>query len=124
MRYENEIPLTPARPFQTNVGPILLSVNPYHEVGNALTLTSTRTAAHSPHLLRVVHEAVRQQSETGYPQAIILSGECDWAGTGAGRGAGRGGTGRGRECDREGKGEGMGMVRRGRGRRSKGKGRG
>ncbi|XP_063587287.1 unconventional myosin-IXb-like [Penaeus indicus] len=58
----------------TNVGPILLSVNPYHEVGNALTLTSTRTAAHSPHLLRVVHEAVRQQSETGYPQAIILSG--------------------------------------------------
>lgn len=59
---------------QTNVGPILLSVNPYHEVGNALTLTSTRAAVQSPHLLRVVHEAVRQQSETGYPQAIILSG--------------------------------------------------
>ncbi|XP_045609513.1 unconventional myosin-Vb-like [Procambarus clarkii] len=58
----------------TNVGPILLSVNPYHEVGNALTLTSTRAAVQSPHLLRVVHEAVRQQSETGYPQAIILSG--------------------------------------------------
>ncbi|MPC27837.1 hypothetical protein E2C01_021024 [Portunus trituberculatus] len=57
----------------TNVGPILLSVNPYHEVGNALTLTSTRAAVQSPHLLRVVHEAVRQQSETGYPQAIILS---------------------------------------------------
>ncbi|CAL4058834.1 unnamed protein product [Meganyctiphanes norvegica] len=58
----------------TNVGPILLSVNPYHEVGNALTLTSTRTVPQSPHLLRVVHEAVRQQSETGYTQAIILSG--------------------------------------------------
>ncbi|XP_064106085.1 unconventional myosin-IXb-like isoform X2 [Macrobrachium nipponense] len=58
----------------TNVGPILLSVNPYHELGNALTLTSTRAAPQSPHLLRVVHEAVRQQSETGYPQAIILSG--------------------------------------------------
>jgi high-affinity K+ transport system ATPase subunit B len=28
-----------------------------------------------PKLLRVVQEAVRQQSETGYPQAIILSGE-------------------------------------------------
>ncbi|KAL7647373.1 UNVERIFIED_CONTAM: hypothetical protein RMT77_000969 [Armadillidium vulgare] len=60
--------------YYTNVGPILLSVNPYNEVGNALTLTSTRTAPQSCHLLRVVHEAVRQQSETGYPQAIILSG--------------------------------------------------
>jgi len=27
-----------------------------------------------PQLLRVVQDAVRQQSETGYPQAIILSG--------------------------------------------------
>jgi hypothetical protein len=60
--------------FQTNVGPILLSVNPYSDVGNPLTLTSTRGVLLSPKLLRVVQEAVRQQSETGYPQAIILSG--------------------------------------------------
>ncbi|GLH14979.1 Myosin-VIIa [Gryllus bimaculatus] len=58
----------------TNVGPILLSVNPYNDVGNPLTLTSTRGIALNPKLLRVVNEAVRQQSETGYPQAIILSG--------------------------------------------------
>ena len=32
--------------FQTNVGPIVLSVNPYRDVGNPLTLTSTRHAAH------------------------------------------------------------------------------
>lgn len=56
------------------MGPILLSVNPYSDVGNPLTLTSTRGIALSPKLLRVVQEAVRQQSETGYPQAIILSG--------------------------------------------------
>lgn len=61
--------------FQTNVGPILLSVNPYKDVGNPLTLTSTRGIQLSPKLLRVVQEAVRQQSESGYPQAIILSGK-------------------------------------------------
>jgi len=53
----------------------LLSVNPYNDVGNPLTLTSTRGVMLGPKLLRVVQEAVRQQSETGYPQAIILSGE-------------------------------------------------
>ncbi|XP_069688106.1 myosin-I heavy chain isoform X2 [Periplaneta americana] len=63
-----------ASQFFTNVGPILLSVNPYSDVGNPLTLTSTRGVVLSPKLLRVVQEAVRQQSETGYPQAIILSG--------------------------------------------------
>lgn len=61
--------------FQTNVGPILLCVNPYRDVGNPLTLNSTRGLALSQQLNRVVQEAVRQQSETGYPQAIILSGE-------------------------------------------------
>ncbi|CAH1367105.1 unconventional myosin-Ia isoform X2 [Tenebrio molitor] len=60
--------------FYTNVGPILLCVNPYRDVGNPLTLSSTRGLALSPQLNRVVQEAVRQQSETGYPQAIILSG--------------------------------------------------
>lgn len=29
----------------------------------------------APQLVRIVQEAVRQQAETGYPQAIILSGE-------------------------------------------------
>lgn len=61
--------------FQTNVGPILVCLNPYTNVGNPLTLTSTRAVPLTPHLNRVVQEAVRQQSETGYPQAIILSGE-------------------------------------------------
>ncbi|CAG9855668.1 unnamed protein product [Phyllotreta striolata] len=60
--------------FYTNVGPILLCVNPYRDVGNPLTLSSTRSIALSPQLNKVVQEAVRQQSETGYPQAIILSG--------------------------------------------------
>ncbi|KAK9736482.1 Myosin head (motor domain) [Popillia japonica] len=60
--------------FYTNVGPILLCVNPYRNVGNPLTLNSTRGLALSQQLNKVVQEAVRQQSETGYPQAIILSG--------------------------------------------------
>jgi dachs protein len=62
---------------QTNVGPIVLSVNPYRDVGNPLTLTSTRGAAHhenSAALSRVVQEAVRLQAESGYPQAVIVSG--------------------------------------------------
>ncbi|XP_067620741.1 unconventional myosin-Va [Eurosta solidaginis] len=58
----------------TNVGPILLSINPYRDVGNPLTLTSTRSLPLAPQLHRIVQEAVRQQTETGYPQAIILSG--------------------------------------------------
>lgn len=29
----------------------------------------------APQLVRIVQEAVRQQAETGYPQAIILSGK-------------------------------------------------
>lgn len=60
--------------FQTNVGPILLAVNPYRDVGNPLTLTSTRNHTLSPQLQTVVKDAVCQQAETGYPQAIILSG--------------------------------------------------
>ncbi|XP_046866634.1 unconventional myosin-IXa [Drosophila willistoni] len=58
----------------TNVGGILLSINPYLDVGNPLTLTSTRAMPLAPQLQKIVQEAVRQQSETGYPQAIILSG--------------------------------------------------
>ncbi|XP_065342455.1 unconventional myosin-IXb isoform X1 [Cloeon dipterum] len=58
----------------TNIGPILLSLNPFNDVGNPLTLSSTRGIPLNPKLVRVVQDAVRQQSETGYPQAIILSG--------------------------------------------------
>lgn len=61
--------------FQTNVGPILLSINPYQDLGNPLTLSSTRSISMSPQLTRIVQETVRQQAETGYPQAIILSGK-------------------------------------------------
>ena len=59
---------------QTNVGPILLALNPYMDVGNPLTLSSTRVLPLAPQLEQVVQDAVRQQAETGYPQAIILSG--------------------------------------------------
>lgn len=59
---------------QTNVGPILISVNPYADNKNPLTLTSMRSVSLDAKLLKVVEDAVRQQSETGYPQAIILSG--------------------------------------------------
>ncbi|KAI8117599.1 Myosin-I heavy chain [Lucilia cuprina] len=58
----------------SNVGPILLSINPYLNVGNPLTLSSTRSFPLAPQLRKIVQEAVRQQAETGYPQAIILSG--------------------------------------------------
>lgn len=52
----------------------MLSINPYIDVGNPLTLSSTRTLELAPQLRKIVLEAVRQQAETGYPQAIILSG--------------------------------------------------
>lgn len=52
----------------------MLSINPYIDVGNPLTLSSTRTLELAVQLRRIVLEAVRQQAETGYPQAIILSG--------------------------------------------------
>ena len=57
------------------MGPNLLSLNPYADLGNPLTLTSTRAQAHCPQLLKVVQEAVRAQSETAYSQCIILSGK-------------------------------------------------
>ena len=44
-------------------------------MGNALTLSSNSNIVQKLQLVRVVQEAVRQQqSETGYPQTIILSG--------------------------------------------------
>ena len=39
--------------FQTNVGPIVLSMNPYTDVGNPLTLASTKDAPQSPELSKV-----------------------------------------------------------------------
>lgn len=60
----------------SSVGPVLLSVNALQDVGNPLTLSSVAAEPlRSPQLLRVVQDAVRQQSETGYPQAVILSGQ-------------------------------------------------
>lgn len=56
------------------MGPIVLSVNPYRDVGNALTLSSTRNCPKSPELTKVVREVVRLQGESGYPQAVIVSG--------------------------------------------------
>ncbi|VVC29843.1 Hypothetical protein CINCED_3A016888 [Cinara cedri] len=58
----------------TNVGPILLCMNSYKDVGNPMTLTSMRGAALDFKLHKVILDAVRQQTESGYPQAIILSG--------------------------------------------------
>ncbi|XP_025419111.1 myosin-G heavy chain isoform X2 [Sipha flava] len=58
----------------TNVGPILLCMNSYKDVGNPMTLTSMRGATLDFKLHKVILDAVRQQTESGYPQAIILSG--------------------------------------------------
>ncbi len=52
----------------------MLSVNPYRDVGNPLTLSSTRHCPRSPELAKVVSEVLRLQGESGYPQAIIISG--------------------------------------------------
>lgn len=46
-------------------------MNPYRDVGNPLTLASTKNATSGDSgkaLERVVQEAVRLQSESGYPQ--------------------------------------------------------
>ncbi|XP_060802579.1 unconventional myosin-IXAa [Amyelois transitella] len=58
--------------FYTMIGPILVAVNAYTDASNALTLTAAR--AQRPELARLVQDAVRHQADTGYPQAIILSG--------------------------------------------------
>ncbi len=89
--YCDQLQLIISSTLQTNIGPVLISINAFNDQNNALTLNSTYQhqqqqqngygfsggnhpqQQHSP-LLRVVHEAVRQQRETGYPQAIILSG--------------------------------------------------
>ncbi|OTF78491.1 Myosin X-like protein [Euroglyphus maynei] len=58
----------------TNIGPVLIALNPYRELYNPLTLDSAHRNDNCYPLYRIVHEAVRQQTETGYPQVIILSG--------------------------------------------------
>lgn len=63
-----------ANQYFTNIGPVLISINSFNDQTNALTLNSAHHNVNCYPLLRVVHEAVRQQRETGYPQAIILSG--------------------------------------------------
>lgn len=59
---------------QVQMGPILLQMNRLTSTNNPLTLTSTAEVPIPPSIKRVVHEALRQQGDTGYPQAIILSG--------------------------------------------------
>ncbi|KPM08181.1 Myosin X-like protein [Sarcoptes scabiei] len=58
----------------TNVGPVLIALNPLNELQNPLTLDSVHHHDGIFPLYQVVAEAVKQQTETGYPQAIILSG--------------------------------------------------
>ncbi|XP_059050788.1 unconventional myosin-XIX [Achroia grisella] len=58
--------------FYTMIGPILVAMNAYTDTCNALTLSEAR--AQRPELARLVLDAVRHQADTGYPQAIILSG--------------------------------------------------
>lgn len=54
----------------------MLSLNPYRDIGNPLTLSSTRSNGSSPELTKVIQEVIRLQGESGYPQAIIISGSC------------------------------------------------
>ncbi|ODM93382.1 Unconventional myosin-Va [Orchesella cincta] len=61
------------------MGHILLTINPLNDIGNPLTLTSTKEIIPSFPIQKVVQEALRQQGDTGYPQAIILSG-CSGSG--------------------------------------------
>ena len=56
---------------------MLLSINPYNDVGNPITLNSTKEASkNAPAFHKVAEEAIKVQRETGYNQAIILSGAC------------------------------------------------
>ncbi|CAL8122354.1 unnamed protein product [Orchesella dallaii] len=68
-----------AAKYFTYMGHILLTINPLNDVGNPLTLTSTKEIIPSFPIQKVVQEALRQQGDTGYPQAIILSG-CSGSG--------------------------------------------
>jgi len=56
------------------MGPILLMTNRLTALGNPMTLASTRGIVTPLPVQKVVQEALRQQGDTGYPQAIILSG--------------------------------------------------
>ena len=53
---------------------MLIALNPYQDHYNPLTLDSAHRNDNCYPLYRIVYESVRQQSETGYPQVIILSG--------------------------------------------------
>ncbi|CAG7834204.1 unnamed protein product [Allacma fusca] len=56
------------------MGPNLVLANPFTAVGNALTLSSTKAIPTPPPIQKIVQEALRQQADTSFPQAIILSG--------------------------------------------------
>ncbi|XP_070580651.1 unconventional myosin-X-like isoform X2 [Ptychodera flava] len=59
----------------TKIGPILLSMNAYKGDPHAMDNALLQPADHNPYLLNIVKEAVRLQTETGYSQAMVLSGE-------------------------------------------------
>ena len=55
----------------------MISINPYNDVGNPITLNSTKDASKQANAFyKVAQEAIKVQGETGYSQAIILSGAC------------------------------------------------
>ncbi len=56
------------------MGPILIHVNPYTDVGNPITLSSTAEAAkNSSQLMRVAEEAIRSVSTLSCRTLLVLS---------------------------------------------------
>lgn len=61
--------------YYTFIGPVLVSVNPYTDTHNPLTLSAaTGGTGPADTLAALVRDAVRQQADSGYPQAIVLAG--------------------------------------------------
>ncbi|XP_035712524.1 unconventional myosin-Ib isoform X3 [Folsomia candida] len=56
------------------MGPILLMTNRLTSTNDPLTLASTADCPIASDLKKIVVETLRQQADTGYPQALILSG--------------------------------------------------
>lgn len=61
-----------ARQYCTHVGPVLLAVNSYSHP-RALTPADARVQDH-PELARAAQRALRQQADTGAPQALVVAG--------------------------------------------------
>ncbi|UYV72045.1 Myo20 [Cordylochernes scorpioides] len=61
-----------AREYFIHAGPVLFFSNPYQDLGNPLTLAKAGSKCQP--LLKVVQEAVKLQSETGFPQSLVVTG--------------------------------------------------